>query len=428
MTVWFDVEDLFQTRHRAAPGVQRVTLEIYRALHALDPAGDRVRFVRHGGGSDLFTLVTWTEIAARFAALCAQPQSGAPRQVRNPFSEAAVAQLRSVGELARFGASLFRRPPAPALNATPERFTDLARPGDTFFALGSPWFEPEYPAIARWLRDQRRMRFGLLVHDLLPIRRPEWSSPGVARGFTAWHASTLPLCDVILANSRYTAADVDAYAREQGIPLARPVLKLPIGTGFTDEPDGVIRAGLPAPASYVLFVSTLEPRKNHALAVRIWAMLLAELRAGRRVAEKVPDLVFAGRIGWLVGDLLQQLDNTSWFDGRVRLVPNATERELRALYEGCRFTFFPSLHEGCCLPVAESLAAAKPCLCSNATALPEVGGDLCRYFDPENLTAAYHAVCAVLDDPAGLAGWEERVRREFKPVPWVETARAVLAA
>ena len=76
--------------------------------------------------------------------------------------------------------------------------------------------------------------------------------------------------------------------------------------------------------------------------------------------------------------------------------------------------------------VTESLAAGTPCLCSNAAALPEAGGELCRYFDPENLGAAYDAVCAVLDDRPGLAAWAARVRREFRATDWAETARAVL--
>ena len=88
---------------------------------------------------------------------------------------------------------------------------------------------------------------------------------------------------------------------------------------------------------------------------------------------------------------------------------------------------FPSLFEGWGLPVTESLAAGKPCLSSDAAALPEAGGALGRYFDPLNVAGAHRAVAAVLDDRAGLADWEARVRREFRPTAWAETAGAVLA-
>jgi len=453
MTVWFDVEDLFhyvQTGHRRTSGIQRLTVEIYRAAHALDAGRGEVRFVRHGTGPDLFTPVAWDEIAAQFARQAeagpsapARPQAGRqtarrlasrlPDELRKPLVAAAVMQAQTAGELGRFGWNLLRpRPRRRARTQEPAGpgFGELAQPGDTLLVLGSPWFRQDYGAIARWLRDERRMRFGLLVHDLVPIRRPEWSHIGITRTFEDWYAAVLPFCDFILANSRHTAADVEAYTRETGIALAGPVQPVPVGAGFGPDGDGEEpgHAGLPTPGSYVLFVSTMEARKNHALVVRIWTALLAEVRAGRRAAETVPDLVFAGRIGWLVADLVQQLDNVDWLGGRIRLVTNPTDGELRALYAGCLFTVFPSFHEGWGLPVTESLAAGKPCLCSDAAALPEAGGALCRYFDPENLPAAYAAVCAVIDDRAGLAEWEARVRREFRPVPWAETAAAVLEA
>ena len=206
---------------------------------------------------------------------------------------------------------------------------------------------------------------------------------------------------------------------------------MPIGTGFgaTRPRDAAAHnPDLPPAGSYVLFVSTLEARKNHALAVRVWSLLLDEVRAGRRQPGTVPSLVFAGRIGWLVADLLQQLENTRWLSGNVRMIQDPTDSELRTLYEGCLFTIFPSLQEGWGLPVTESLAVGKPCLSSNAAALPEAGGTLCRYFDPEDLGSAYQAVTAVLDDPACLADWEAQVQREFRPVPWAESARALLDA
>jgi glycosyltransferase involved in cell wall biosynthesis len=206
---------------------------------------------------------------------------------------------------------------------------------------------------------------------------------------------------------------------------------VPIGTGFGEAAHcsaSARPAGLPAPGSYVLFVSTVEVRKNHALLFSVWRKLEDEVRAGVRDAASVPILVFAGRVGWLVSDLLGQLENTHWLHGKVRLIPDPSDAELRALYRGCLFTAFPSWFEGWGLPVSESLAFGKPCLASCATALPEAGGDLCRYFDPGDVASAHQAIAALLDTPGALAAWEDRVRREFRPVPWSATAAAVLEA
>ena len=63
-----------------------------------------------------------------------------------------------------------------------------------------------------------------------------------------------------------------------------------------------------------------------------------------------------------------------------------TDADLKVLYEGCLFTLFPSFYEGWGLPVTESLAFGKPCIASNRSSIPEAGGKLARYIDPNNLT------------------------------------------
>jgi glycosyltransferase involved in cell wall biosynthesis len=152
------------------------------------------------------------------------------------------------------------------------------------------------------------------------------------------------------------------------------------------------------PGTYALVVSTIEPRKNHMLLFRVWRRLLADLPR-----DRVPTLVWAGRVGWMVGDLMQQLTNAEWLDDKIRLVEDPTDAEIEALYRGSLFTLFPSFVEGWGLPVTESLAFGKPCLIADHAALREAGGTLARCFDPENLHDAHRAIRATIEDRAGLA-------------------------
>jgi glycosyltransferase involved in cell wall biosynthesis len=122
------------------------------------------------------------------------------------------------------------------------------------------------------------------------------------------------------------------------------------------------------------------------------------------------------------------LRNANFLDGRIELVDHPTDAELEALYRGCMFTLLPSFAEGWGLPVIESLAAGKPCLVADIPALREAGGTLVRWFDPENGTEAYRTIRAVIEDQAGLAQWQERVRDEFCPVAWRQTADALVSA
>ena len=224
-----------------------------------------------------------------------------------------------------------------------DTFAENSAPGDVLLVLGSPWSHPDYAALVSEQRE-RGLRFALLVYDLIPIRRPEWCDRGLVRLFRDWFRTVLPLCDVVFAISQATAADVERYARDTRITLPAQVQAIPIGTGFgVPPPPSALSAkhALPKAGSYALFVSTIEARKNHALLFRIWRQLLEDMKP-----EEVPTLVFAGRVGWMVGDLMHQIANTDHLNGKLVVIEDPTDTELAALYGGCLFTLFPSLYEG----------------------------------------------------------------------------------
>ena len=423
-TIWVDVEDLFEyfVVNPRPSGIQRLAFEIMRELAPV------VRFVRRGTGVTA-REVAWAEIEALFGRPPPAPPAGArrfgllrgllfhlPPERREPLIRAVTLQRASLATLRGL------RPAAPPRVHEPAPL----QPGDHYLLLGAPWAVPGAAGFLAELRATHRLTVALLLYDLIPVRHPEWCLRDAAARFESWLAGTLPVCDRLMAISDHTARDVEAFARESGIALAAPVGVIPVGTGLPLSPAPDTEApGLPRPG-YVLFVSTLEARKNHALVVRVWRRLMDEVRLGQRAAGSVPTLVFAGRIGWMVADLVQQLDNTAWLNGRIRLVRDPTDAELRALYDGCLFTIFPSLFEGWGLPVSESLAAGKPCLAAATTALPEAGGALCRYFDPYDVGAAHRAVTELIDTPGAVAAWQEQVRREFRATAWRDSADAVL--
>jgi len=475
--IWVDVEDLFQYA-RANPrpsGIQRLAFEIGQSLRAELAGTGRLHFVRHAGRQQtpLLQEVPWEEVehlfgrlagrvgsqpaptgrlyrratrsrtswllAARhrlgFMALKMQPELGEPLLAAWFLQKDALRSLKAL-------AGARRQESRAAFSSVPRR--SLPRQGraaplcrdDIFLVLGAPWVHADYAGLLAALQEVHGLRVALLLYDLIPAVRPEWCARELVDSFRVWLETTLPRCDILLAISRYTVREVTEWASQAGVPLAGPVRPVPVGTGFGSAParrgaqsgSSARPPGLPASGSYVLFVSTLEARKNHALLVRVWRALLDEERSGQRPRGSVPDLVFAGRVGWLTADLLQQLDNTSWLGGRLRLVRDPTDAELRALYEGCLFSLFPSWHEGWGLPVAEALAFGVPVLCSSAGALPEAGRDLARYFDPGDTASCRRAVAALLDDPEELAAWRADVQNRFEPTPWSATARALLEA
>ncbi len=296
--------------------------------------------------------------------------------------------------------------------------------GDVLLTAGAAWIFPRYAARVAALR-RRGVRFTLLVHDIIPLRRPEWCHPGHTHTFREWLEVTLPQCDALLTVSKASASEITSYAGASGLDLPHVPVVIPMGGGFQPPASLTLAetSHLPPSGSYVMFVSTIEARKNQAFLVRVWRQLLDEMPR-----EKVPTLVFVGHIGGMVDDMFQELRNSGFMAGAVQLIQDPSDAELVMLYRGCRFTLFPSLYEGWGLPVAESMAFGKPCLASDATSIPEVGGSLARYFDPLNVRSAVRAIRELIDDPAGLLAWEARVVREHRPTPWADTAHAIVAA
>ncbi|GBQ95816.1 glycosyltransferase family 4 protein [Gluconobacter cerinus] len=490
MTLWLDIDDLltYLTHHNRPSGIQRVVYELSNALDEL--GGDGIRFVHRGENDRDLRIIEWSFVQNMFQNVTTQtqprpsqkdakqdslsrlaPAKPEARPARADLSFADLDHLHDVAGLQQalrlqktvldhtlqLPASILKLSARAAerhirrqqhawhkkqvawasrrrhlkqtdlispmvILSSGRKLEELARPGDVFLTLGAPWHHRNYIHTIRWLRDDLRMTYGLLMYDLVPVRCPEWCNRDLILAYTEWHENILPLADTIFAISKATAADVQSYLTELDIGTSITVQPIPLGTGFGLADMHVANEPL-MNGPYVLFVSTIEARKNHALLFRVWRRLLEDLPE-----DQVPTLVFAGRKGWLVSDLMQQLENAGWLNGKIRFIQNPTDAELRRLYADCSFTVFPSFFEGWGLPVTESLSMGRPCVASSTTSIPEAGGSLAHYFNPCDTNDAYRLIHDTISNQPALGEWTEQVRSRFKPIPWTDSARAVLAA
>jgi glycosyltransferase involved in cell wall biosynthesis len=210
------------------------------------------------------------------------------------------------------------------------------------------------------------------IHDLIPLHYPQWVTARTRLAHRLSYRHAARTCDVVFANSAYTAADA---ARTLGVPEERIHVARP-GVDRRFRPDGE-RAELGVP--YVLSVSTLEPRKN------LGTLLEAVELLGGSV-----ELALVGGEGW--GDV-PALDRP-W----VRRLGYVGDDELAALYRGAAAFAFPSRFEGFGMPVIEAMACGVPVVTSSHPSLDEASGDAALRADP--------------DDPAGLAAALERALAE----------------
>jgi glycosyltransferase involved in cell wall biosynthesis len=199
------------------------------------------------------------------------------------------------------------------------------------------------------------------LHDVVPLRFPEWVTPRTLAMHRRRDANAARTCDVVFANSAYTAADAERFL---GIAPERLRVAHP-GVDPRYSADGPA-ADLGAP--YVLTVATLEPRKNLQTLVEAWRLLGGDLL-----------LAVAGGSGW--GDQ-PDLD-----DPRIVRLGYVPDEELPALLRGAAVFALPSRFEGFGMPVTEAMACGAPVVASAHPSLNEAAGDAALRADPEDPAA-----------------------------------------
>jgi hypothetical protein len=173
----------------------------------------------------------------------------------------------------------------------------------------------------------------------------------------------------------------------------------------------------------VLFVGSLERRKNHPEAFQAWGDLIA--CRGRR---NTPLLICVGGRGWQAETAIGLLRESRALRDRVRVLPGIPDAALAALYRDSLFTLYPSRYEGWGLPVTESLSFGKVPLVADVPALRESGGDLAEYFDPRRDGDLLAKLQRLIDDAPYRAGREATILRRFEAREWRAVAQDIIEA
>jgi glycosyltransferase involved in cell wall biosynthesis len=230
----------------------------------------------------------------------------------------------------------------------------------------------------------RRALQAITIHDLDFLAHRERTSAEIHRDYGVLVRSHARRAALVVVNSADTAG---AVRRELSVPDERLVICRPGVPAWIGAP--VDRR--PPPDGYVLFVGTLEPRKNLGALLDAWEALT---KRGGTSRLRIAGSLATGGEGWLTRLRMPPLARSVDYAGYV----GANAR--RALYEGARLLVLPSHHEGFGLPALEAMALGVPVVASNRGALPEVVGNAGILVDPGDSRALADAIQAVLDNPA----------------------------
>lgn len=309
------------------------------------------------------------------------------------------------------------------------------QPGDTVFVLGSFWGHGVSPADYLDLKECGAV-IGVYIYDIIPITTPEYCDEKLAHEFFMSFSEMMYVADFFLTISEHTRQEVLSFQALHEL-APKPVVSVPLahdiriddfhgqparGARATDKQNGlssIIHEVLRE--DYVLYVSTIERRKNHIYLARIWRNFI-------RARKAAPKLVFVGRRGWLVDEFFELIDRDPLLSSRIVLLHDVDDAQLELLYKNCLFTVFPSIVEGWGLPIGESLRFSKPCVASSTSSMPEVGGKFVDYINPFDLQQGEEVIRKLIEDDIYRREREMLIQSEFRPRSWAEVSAQLAEA
>lgn len=396
--ILMDYTDLVSFFKRGLPitGIQRVVYEITSAIQA-------------EGLDCTITPVGITPFKRRLAPISAPMLELIEAYGRTNTVHGRSLVAKAVEELSYV--RIFKKQVAAAADSS------LRRSNPWLVMLGASWSRANYHGIIDALKTADiPCRKAVLVHDMLPIERPKLTFRSAEATFRRWIDLVLETSDIIFTPSRATAEALIAY---QGFDCGRIVQ---LDFGVSQIGDNTPPKPLKVKEPYILYVSSVHPRKNHRVAIKAWSQAFK----GNEAAA--PNFVCVGHSKRGKRALLRAIVRRTPLARKLHFLAKVDDLALRTLYKNCQMFVFPSRYEGWGLPVAEALSFGKFGIVSRTTSLPEVGRHFVDYAPPHMSREWADKIRTYATDPDLLREKEREIVQNFRPATWTETGRQILAA
>ncbi|MDY7093146.1 MAG: glycosyltransferase family 1 protein [Acidobacteriota bacterium] len=257
----------------------------------------------------------------------------------------------------------------------------------------------------------------ITVHDLTVWLYPEAHTRKVRLSQRPFFRRSLQQAEAVICVSQATADDLQRFFPD----VARRVEVVLSGVDpffhpAEEEEIAAIRHDLGCPDGYLLYVGTLEPRKNLDLLLTVWERL-------RRDDENTPPLLLVGSSGWHSGPLRQRIAQLEPLG--LRHLGHLDRLGLRRAYQGARAFLYPSFYEGFGLPPLEAMACGVPVAVSNVSSLPEVVENAGLLLPPQDIDAWATAIRRLLDEEALAQDLRHRGLQRAATLTWQRTAETM---
>ena len=427
-TLWMDISTIYRWSGPVA-GIIRTELECARYLLE---SNDRARFCRYRPNREIYQEVSRNEVKSIVRRIDSGTvfERSLKKLVKNVTRYLSPKNQEKTDDLLywiiRIVKGAGRRLNKPASNIIGILTRLFGRgegvrfsAGDVYITLGLDWDDKNLPVLYD-IKKRTGIKVLGVCYDIIPVKHPGFSFNRTFEFYQSYFTDLARCADTILCISENTRKDLARFLESINGP--RPRLGLIRLGSEIDKKAGPISHTVRhvSEKPFILYVSTIERRKNHEILYRAYTRLV---ESGK---TDLPRLVFVGRKGLGVDDFLSDLRLDPRIQGLILQIDRVTDAELDFLYRNTLFTVFPSLYEGWGLPVAESLDHGKFCIASNTSSLPEVGGRFVDYLDPWDLLGWSERITYYISNPAELSKKEENIQKRHKPCSWSETIRSLV--
>ncbi len=485
MAIWMDITTSYKWSHKsnkAATGTVRVELEVVRGMLAYTDT-ERFHFFRYNKDTDEFvvlpepdvrrildTITYWPENVdkvqentSRIPPLpknrdtCFKRKLVQTRQQQSAFIsfkhivkmllirtffffssffparyqprllEVSRKTAAPVRRMMRFGAGENN---VPAENQKSRKHQEREEPakkipfmdGDAILCLGAIWNNAEMNSRFVSLHKEIPLQIYSISHDLIPILHPHLHHENFCTLYTNIYYDISTYSSHVFCVSRHTMRDYSRFLAEASMKnVSKSIITLGCDITEASETETEIDRFIQTTGAFILYVSKIERRKNHALLYNIICSWVDE------GVTDFPAFVFVGRYHlWGVNYLKDLMERDVRLKNKIYILQSVSDTALARLYKQSLFTVYPSLYEGWGLPITESLAYGKFCISSNTSSMPEAGFGFTEQISPFDTKKWSERILYFYNNRHELLAREKAIRENFRKPEWKQTAAEIL--
>ncbi|MCL6096461.1 MAG: glycosyltransferase family 4 protein [Patescibacteria group bacterium] len=244
-----------------------------------------------------------------------------------------------------------------------------------------------------------------------------------------WGGYSIKKAKKIITISNSSKNDIiKMYGKKaEDVSVAYPGIKQELSFGQKELSMDELNKKFGIKGDYILFVGTLQPRKNLVRLVEAFSRLKDVRPKTDDLSPKseILSLVVVGKKGWQFEDILNAPKKYG-VENRVKFLDSVSDKELPSFYKNALCFVIPSLYEGFGLPVLEAMKYGCPVLTSSISSLPEAGGDAAMYFNPEDVFDIAEKINKVISDPSLRDEMVKKGYNQIKKFSWEKTAKETL--